>query len=174
MPTSNAINQQQGITLVVTLLILVAMTTLGLTSIRSSSIQQAIVKNTQFLMSARNVAKTEINGQLDAINLGPTTQVDTIIQTLMDTGENTEHLIANTTGNQDVTIENLTTTQTAYSQRVSMTMNCRACPAPVGGFSYGLGVQALTATIQSEAELDNSSATSIQEQGYWYLVPAGS
>tara|TARA_B110000977_G_C11032207_1_gene475730 strand:+ start:1439 stop:1606 length:168 start_codon:yes stop_codon:yes gene_type:complete len=55
-----------------------------------------------------------------------------------------------------------------------MTLNCKACPSPTGGFSYGLGVQALTATITSTAEMTSTAANSTQEQGFWYLVPAGS
>tara|TARA_B110000977_G_C11032207_1_gene475729 strand:+ start:1118 stop:1411 length:294 start_codon:yes stop_codon:yes gene_type:complete len=88
MQTYKSVKRQQGATLIVTLMILVAMTTLGLSSIRSTSIQQTIVKNTQFLMSARNVAKTEINAQLDIININAATEPDTIIQTMIDAGEN--------------------------------------------------------------------------------------
>lgn len=173
MQTYKSLRKQQGITLIVTLVILVAMTTLGLSSIRSTSIQQAIIKNTQFLMSARNTSKTEINGQLDNININAPSADDDIIQDIIDAGANNEFTVADTTaGNSNTT--NLTTTQVAYGQKVTMTMNCRACPAPTGGFSYGIGVQALTATINSEAALNNTAASSTQEQGFWYLVPAGS
>jgi Tfp pilus assembly protein PilX len=162
MQTYKSVKRQQGATLIVTLMILVAMTTLGLSSIRSTSIQQTIVKNTQFLMSARNAAKTEINAQLDVININPPADLDAIIQTIIDTGEN-------------ITVSaGLAKAQTTYGQTVTMTMNCRACPAPTGGFSYGIGVQALTATISSEAELNNTAAKSAQDQGFWYLIPAGS
>jgi Tfp pilus assembly protein PilX len=162
MQTYKSVKRQQGATLIVTLMILVAMTTLGLSSIRSTSIQQTIVKNTQFLMSARNVAKTEINAQLDIININAATEPDTIIQTMIDAGENNPR---NTS---------LAKQQSTYGQTVSMTLNCKACPAPTGGFSYGLGVQALMATITSTAEMTSTAANSTQEQGFWYLVPAGS
>jgi Tfp pilus assembly protein PilX len=172
MQTYKSAKRQQGVTLIVTLIILVAMTTLGLSSIRSTSIQQAIIKNTQFLMSVRNVAKTEINGQLDTINNNADSAGDPILQTIIDQGVDTVYEVAHTGESNDSELTTPAYLKSTYSQRVTMTMNCRSCPAPSGGFSYGLGIAALTATISSTAALDDSAATSTQEQGYWYLVPA--
>jgi hypothetical protein len=118
-------------------------------------------------MSARNVAMTEISGQLGVINNNLASETDAIVQQLVDQGKDNAITIAtaNLTSADD--------TKATYSQQVQMTMNCRACPAPTGGFSYGIGVQALTATIDSQAALNASAANSTQEQGFWYLVPAG-
>jgi Tfp pilus assembly protein PilX len=174
MQTYKSTRHQRGVTLIVTLIVLVAMTTLGLSSIRSTGIQQTIIKNTQFLLSARNVAKTEINGQLGAINNNPPSATDAALQFLIDQGVDSELVIADTLGT-NTSAARLTTiavTQQTYGQQVSMTMNCRSCPAPMGGFSYGSGIAALTATITSTAELDSAAAQSTQDQGYWYLVPA--
>ncbi len=159
---------QRGATLIVALVILGAMTVLGFTSLRNTGLQQSIIKNTQFLMYARNVARTEINGQLDVINTNLDTESDPVIQTILDAGINTDFDIA-IPGNP----AGLTTSQSAYDQTVTMVMSCESCPAPTGGFSFsGAGVMALTARIESRAELNSTAAKSEQSQGYWYLIPS--
>lgn len=161
-PSLSSARQQQGVVLIAALMILTAMTVLGFTSLKTSGVQSAVSRNTQFLMSARNVANSEINGQLGNINNNSPLATDLIVQSLLDQGEDTV-----------VAINNLQSSQTAYTQAVTMTMTCDSCPAPMGGFSFGGGgVAALIATISSSAELTATSAASSQTQGYWYLIPS--
>jgi Tfp pilus assembly protein PilX len=163
------LQRQQGVALIISLIVLAAMTVLGVSSIRSTGIQQLIIKNQQFLMAAQNIARTEINGQLDLINLNGDLP-DTIMNTLISLKVNNPLPIADTTGsNTDKTA--LAYEQTAFDQKTTMTMTCRRCTAPIGGFSYGLGISALTGVIESEASMNDSAATSTQEQGFWYLMP---
>ena len=171
-PRYTSRNQQGGAVLIAALMILTAMTVLGFSSLSNTSVQSAISRNTQFLMYARNVANTEINGQLGVINNNLPTATDTVVQNLLDQGEAQTLPIANSTATPPVTA-GLQTPQTAYGQIVTMTMTCESCPAPMGGFSFGSGgVAALVATVDSSATLSNTSATSTQTQGYWYLIPS--
>lgn len=171
-PTFANAQQQRGAVLIAALMILTAMTVLGFSSLSNTGVQSAISRNTQFLMYARNVANTEINGQIGVINNNLPTDTDAIVQTLLDQGEAVELLIADSGATPPV-IDDLQTPQSAYTQRVSMTMTCESCPAPMGGFSFGgSGVAALVATVDSTAQLANTAASSTQTQGYWYLIPS--
>jgi hypothetical protein len=170
MPNYKPFQQQKGITLIVTLIVLVAMTTLGLASIRSTNIERAIIKNTQFLMSARNIATAEINGQLDFINTD-----DSLISRIIpdSIALNTVNSIASTLGTDTDNggLTSSTAIQTTFDQQVGITKHCRACDIPGGGFSLDLSLAALVGSINSTAQVSNSAATSTQSQGFWYLVP---
>jgi uncharacterized membrane protein len=161
MRTYKSRRKQQGVTLIVTLIILVAMTTLGLSSIRNTSIQQAIIKNTQFLMSSRNVAKSEINGQLNIINQG---------------GQKTDAWITDLKNRKLITDAALTTSSTVqspYGQTLTREEINENGPVPTGGFSYQgeTTMNGYIATITSTADLNGSAANSTQVQGFWYIIP---
>lgn len=68
LPTQRGACEQKGMTLIVVLVILVAMTFLGLGSMSDSNIQVALVRNTQFQNMAFSAAQSEINGQFDVVN----------------------------------------------------------------------------------------------------------
>ena len=59
---------QSGITLVVVLVILVAMTFLGLGAMSDSNLQLSMVRNAQLQNRAHNAALSEVNAQIDFIN----------------------------------------------------------------------------------------------------------
>jgi hypothetical protein len=164
MQYSKSATGQRGVALIVSLIVLAAMTILGLSSIRSTSVQQLIIKNMQFLTAAQHIARTEINGQLDIINLN---EPDPLILDLLTTPVND---VADTTGTKTDSA-GLAYEQTAFDQKTTITMICSDCPAPIGGFSFGFGISALVGTIDSEASMNNSAASSSQEQGFWYLKP---
>ncbi|MFQ3324326.1 MAG: hypothetical protein ACI90U_002152 [Pseudomonadales bacterium] len=164
MRTYKSTKKQQGVTLIVTLIILVAMTTLGLSSIRNTSIQQAIIKNTQFLMSSRNVAKSEINGQLNIINQGGPEDDD---QMIMDLKSSLTGAI------NDAALTTSSTVQPTYGQTLTLTKDNEYGPVPTGGFSFQgeTTMNGFTGTITSTADLNGSAANSTQVQGFWYLTP---
>jgi Tfp pilus assembly protein PilX len=167
--TSN--QKQQGVTLIITLVVLAAMTILGITSIRNTSINQLIVKNSQMLFTARKTAFTEINGQLDLINRNGSTLPDTSIDSLRGLNVGGILPIADTHAGNDTTPENLTVNQPGMAQTVNFTLNCDNCDVPVGGFSLGTGLGAVIGVISSRATIENTATQSTQEQVFWYLVP---
>lgn len=61
-------SKECGMTLVVVLVILVAMTFLGLGSMSDSNMQVALVRNTQFENMAYSAALSEINAQVEIVN----------------------------------------------------------------------------------------------------------
>lgn len=150
------------------------MTILGFASLRSSDIQQSIIKNVQFLMYSRATAKSEINGQIGVINHNSNTLQDDIIQTLMNTDLNDDHVIANTLTDDDS--DDLTAHQSAFGQFISMKRtcdpnNCETAPGYSSALGMGTGVATLTVEITSEAQLGETAAVSSQTQGFWYLMP---
>jgi Tfp pilus assembly protein PilX len=164
--------QQKGVTLIITLVVLAAMTILGITSIRNTSIHQLIVKNTQMLFSARKTAFTEINGQLDIINNNAEGLTDQIITDLLNAADG-KLPIADTYGGSNDSPEKLAVNHAAMGQTVSITLVCRACTVPVGGFSIGTGLSAVIGVVNSQATIENTATQSTQEQIFWYLIPTG-
>jgi Tfp pilus assembly protein PilX len=164
--------QQKGATLIITLVVLTAMTILGISSIRNTSIHQLIVKNTQMLFSARKTAFTEINGQLDIINTNHKSENDQIITDLLNDADG-KLPIADTSGESNNTPEKLAVNHAAMGQTVSVTLVCKACTVPVGGFSIGTGLSAVIGVINSQATIENNATQSTQEQIFWYLIPTG-
>ena len=81
---------QRGATLVVVLVILVAMTFLGLGAMNDNSLQVSMVRNSQLQTGAYTAALTEINAQLDVINNNNANQVDQIILNLVQTNTTTD------------------------------------------------------------------------------------
>jgi hypothetical protein len=88
----------------------------------------------------------------------------------MGEGEGQSKTIANTKGNR-TNKDELVNEQVAFDQKTEMTMLCKSCNNPIGGFSFGFGMKAMIGVISSEAALNESAATSTQEQGFWYLTP---
>jgi Tfp pilus assembly protein PilX len=177
MLNSNFAHKQRGATLIVTLIILVTMTILGLSAIRNSSVQQAIIKNTQFLISARNTAKTELNGQVDVINNNPITEDDILIGEILILGVGVEKIIAETKSSYDddnaaVTPENLSAEQSTFAQKVSVEL-VNEHSGTLAGFDLGTeaAVKGIQGIFVSQATFNNTSANSSQIQGFDYIAP---
>jgi hypothetical protein len=178
MLNSNFAHKQRGATLIVTLIILVTMTILGLSAIRNSSVQQAIIKNTQFLISARNTAKTELNGQVDDINTNPITEDDILISEILILGVGVEKIIAETKSSYDddnaaVTPENLSAEQSTFAQKVSVELVNERGSGTLAGFDLGTeaAVKGIQGLFVSQATFNNTSANSSQIQGFDYIAP---
>jgi type II secretory pathway pseudopilin PulG len=170
-PMATNKSSQRGAILIVALVLLAVMTTLGFTSLRSTNIQQAIINNSQFLASARNVALTEINAHIDSINIGNPSDRDQVLLDILDSGGTI--IIADSINSDEAT--GLNAPQTAYSQSFTATVDCDDCPAPPGfSLEGGSGFDTARITLQSRAELDATSAASTQYQGYYYVKPSGS
>ena len=81
MTTCNmkGLSGQSGITLVVVMIILIAMTFLGLGAMSDSNLQFSMVKNVQLQNMAHSASITEVNAQIDVINSNPPGAVDQVI-----------------------------------------------------------------------------------------------
>jgi Tfp pilus assembly protein PilX len=164
--------EQKGVTLIITLVVLAAMTILGIASIRNTSINQLIVKNTQMLFTARKTAFTEINGQMDIINTNPSSEDDQIILDLLNDNDGILP-IANTRGTNNDSPGSLAVNQSAIGQSVTITLSCEDCPIPIGGFSLGTGLSSVIGVMESQAIIENTATQSTQEQVFWYMIPKG-
>ena len=160
MPLSklnHSARNQGGATLVVCLVILTILTFLGVNSMTDSGLQSAMVRNNQLSLMAYNTALSEINAQVDNMNLNA--QTDVLLDALTDADGlrefEFEEILLSTIDHpftQGLTIEYL-------YEGASWTGN------EVGTF------RELFFEIESDAALEGTSTRSDQVQGISYIAP---
>ena len=157
---------QSGMSLVVVLILVVALTTLSLTVSQDSSTQFNIVRNSQFYSNAYHAAYSEINAQLNVINSNDQTAVDDSILWLLAGEVNEPKLVPSTS------LAGPHKGVGAFDQEVSFTLACDPtnCPSPPG-YSLNKNTKVLRASIDSVADMPESGAASLQRQSVWYLLP---
>lgn len=168
---------QSGATLIVVLVILVAMTFLGLGGMSDSNLQLAMVRNSQLQTGVYTAALTEINAQLDAINTNNESDVDNIILNLVQTTVEADGSRENSFDSDndlatDLFIDDILGTD-ANSYTTSLTIaepNANSF-LPVSGMSLSPDstVKWLVMEFTSDATITNSGSRSIQTQGFKYL-----
>lgn len=192
-------NNQQGMTLLIALIVLAAMTIIGVASMRDVDTQQNIMRNTQFFVTARIAAKTETEIQIDCINID---QSDNVIQVGLNEDQFTADLqdyVDNIDSLDDLdslpnsiaididgteTYDASTyigcgkTIATGFEQNVQLlrTGEPRQGSANLGGFSMGVSqakIRTVSFEFLSAAALSNSGTESIQAQGFDYILPGG-
>lgn len=177
--------RQRGSTLVVVLVILIAMTFLGLGAMSDTNLQLSMVRNSQFQTGAYITALTEINGQLDAINDNAESDTDQIILDLVQTNTTVDA----TTGFERRSLAARTTQDPAdrdfallldgilgddadsYTLAMTVTEPNANSFLPVEGMSLSPDstVKWLVMEFNSRATIDNTGTTSDQIQGFRYL-----
>ena len=125
------------------------------------------MKNTQLAKIAQNIATSEINAQLDDLE---NDTADPVIQAVWNND------IDNTYDVETSTIANvgLKANVDGFEQDLTMTLRNDVEGNPPEGFSIQAEVslvKTLSIDIQSTAEITNTSATSTQTQGIYYIVP---
>lgn len=167
---------QSGATLIVVLVILIALTFLGLGGMSDSNIQLAMVRNSQFQTGVYTAALTEINAQIDAINTNNETDNDTIILNLVQTATTVSDGIASRfneyTANEDLFIDDvLGANKASYTTTLTLTEPNADAFLPVSGMSLSPDstVKWLVMEFNSSAGINNSGAESDQTQGFKYL-----
>jgi len=78
------LSRQRGISLLLTVVVLLGLTIIAITITNSNQTQSTLVRNNQFRLEAFNASYTEIDAQIDAINQrtlssGPPTYVNVLI-----------------------------------------------------------------------------------------------
>lgn len=169
--------KQQGVTLVIALIVLLALTMLGLASTTDNRLQSVMVRNDQFRFEAFNASYSEIDAQVDVVNNRTIAQgIPTTIFTLITNGVgsvissgDSPVILALMTPLDDVTDSGVT--YTGITKAVSKEY---ATPCVITGESLAVGSSTNSCfefRIQSTATLDNTSIGSTQNQVYQYVTP---
>lgn len=169
--------QQSGITLVVVLVILVAMTFLGLGAMSDSNLQLSMVRNVQLQNFAHSASLTEINAQLDLINSNAPGATDAAILTVVQfpetviDGLNAAQIDLNT-GLSALAPAILDTAASGVTQSLTLTQPNVDFSPLVEGYSISPDnpVTWLHMEFGSTASIVNNTASSSnQTQGFRYI-----
>ena len=166
-----ALKHQSGITLVVVLVILIAMTFLGLGAMSDSNLQLHMVRNTQLQNMVHSASLTEINAQIDSINTNDTEMEDLVIRDVLQSPTNqltsddglflfTPQILGNQVS--DGLEQDLTLTQLNPGVSTQLTV----------GFSSDSDVQWRYFEFASSTEINGTASASNQTQGFRYLLPS--
>lgn len=153
--------------------VLVVLSTLSLLAISASydtDTQFKIVRNDQFVTNAHIAAYSEINAQLDDINLNEPDENDEIILDLIET------TVADPWTLKRSELQGPHIDQGAFEQQVQFELLCapNSCPAPPG-YSLSKVTKVLRGRMRSQAELAaGNGSSSDQSQSFWYLLPQNS
>lgn len=160
-------SRQEGISLLLTVLVLLALTIIAITVTNSNQTQSTLVRNNQFRLEAFNASYTEIDAQIDVINqralsAGPPTYVDVLIA-----GDFNQRIEA---GDNDLALLATAATGSQVSVARSLTQVYRG-PCQVFGEETSVNTPSVICNeirIDSDAELINTNVGSMQRQVYEY------
>jgi len=156
--------------MVVVLVVLSTLSILALSASYDTDTQFKIVRNDQFLSNAHLAAYSEINAQLDQINLNEPDENDEIILDLIEITVADPWMLENTE------LQGPHIKKGAFEQQVQFELLCapNVCPAPPG-YSLSKVTKVLRGRVRSQAELAvGSGSFSDQSQSFWYLLPQSS
>ena len=158
--------RQSGITLVVVLVILLALTFLGLGAMSDSNLQLAMVRNAQLQNMAHSGALTEINAQIDVVNMNEEDELDAIVVAAVATPA-----AVDLTG--DLLLPGIlgATVANSLDQQLTVTEVNGGAPPPVEGTSLdpNAPVKWLAFELDSAVGIQNTASNSNQIQGFRYL-----
>ena len=150
-------NNQEGATLVVCLVILTILTFLGVNSMTDSGLQSAMVRNNQLSLMAYNTALSEINAQVDNMNLNA--QTDVLLDALTDAD-----------GLREFEFEEILLSTIDHPFTQGLTLEYLYEGASWTGNEVGT-FRELFFEIESDAALEGTSTRSDQVQGISYIAP---
>ena len=142
---------QEGATLIVSLILLLVLTIVGISTIESVNLQSLMARNSQFQVESYQVALSEIEAQLEAleVDLGPLTD-------------------AVTEGTETRTGDDIVMQPDHFDQTVIYTYAGEGLAPP--GYSVDIYVGRLF-ELNSRAQMDNTGIFSDQTQGLNYAGP---
>lgn len=160
-----SINREQGLSLVLTIVVLLAVTSLALAATNSNQSQSLMVRNAQLRLEAFNASYNEIEGQVATINElklsdGPPDYVLALIDS------NVGEIVNATTVVPLPSVTEVSDDQITQSVAQEYVGTCR-----VPGQQTGAGfekVQCSQVLIDSKAEIDDTAVGSNQNQVYQY------
>ncbi len=160
--------QQSGAVMIVVLIVMTALSLLAMSSVSDTHLQLSMVRNDQLYLNAHRVALSEINAQIDVININPSNELDDLIMDLLEFDVDqlweleSEDLLGPHAG------------AGAYDQWLALSVACDPDDClPPPGYSLDDATRVLRGRIQSNASLGDSGARSDQTQSFWYLLPQG-
>ena len=148
---TTSISQQRGATLMVSLVLLLVLTVIGISAVHNTSLQSRMSLNSQFQVQAHQVALSEINAQIVDLEQDLGVLDDTLLN-----------------GLQERTGDDVFMQPDKYEQTVSFEYQGEGLP-PVG-YSVDAYVGRLY-ELNSRAQLDNTGIFSDQTQGFNYAGP---
>ena len=162
--TRNANGSQRGAAMLVALVVVAAVSLVAIAGMQDTNTQSNMIRNEQLYTNAYSVAFSEINAQLDVVNLNDSDEIDPMIVTLIDQQVGT--FVAQSMVGPDAGAG-------AFNQTLQQATLCDidSCTAPPG-YSIGAGTRVLKAEINSVATFPGATSRSDQTQGYWYLLPS--
>lgn len=166
---------QQGVTLVVAIIVLLALTMLGLASTTDNRMQSVMVRNDQFKFDVFNASYSEINAQIDIVNNRALADgIPNEIFSMINGGVGTE--ITSIAGSLTVLtpISDVSSGGVTYTGIGKDVMQKYSTPCFVIGESIAVGSSTNSCfefLIQADSDLTNTSISSTQNQVYQYITP---
>lgn len=156
-------NSQRGAAMIIALVVVAAVSLIAIAGMQDVNTQSKMVRNEQLHTTAYQVAMSEINAQLDSINLNDSDDLDAIVVTLLNQEVGSfvdQSMLGPDAGGG------------AFEQGLMQASLCDidSCTAPPG-YSIGAGTRVLKAEINSVAAFPGATSRSDQTQGFWYLLP---
>lgn len=162
--SGGSLQSQRGAAMIVALIVVTVISLVAMSGMQDSNTQTNMVRNEQLHANAYQVAMSEINAQLDGVNLNDSDEIDNLIVTLIsqEVGTFAAQPMLGPDGGSG-----------AFNQTLTQASLCDidSCTAPPG-YSLGGGTRVLKAEINSVANLSNLTSRSDQTQGFWYLLPS--
>jgi len=180
------LSRQRGISLLLTVVVLLGLTIIAITITNSNQTQSTLVRNNQFRLEAFNASYTEIDAQIDAINQrtlssGPPTYVNVLISGSLndrvEAGDSELELLAkaaevstdgDTVDGSTDSAENDFSVALGINRGVSQVYRG---PCQVFGEEIGEAASSIVCNelrIESDVNLANTNVGSMQRQVYEY------
>lgn len=192
IPRQSPANIQAGISLLFTVVLLLALTVIAITVTTSNQTQSILVRNNQFRLEAFNASYTEIDAQIDAINqralsAGPPTYVDVLISgefnQRIEAGDNELALLSTAASAGQLSEPDDAGNDTSGpSNNVEVAGVARAIsqvyrgPCQIFGEEASVNAASVVCNeirIDSDTQLANTSVGSMQRQVYEYRSLGG-
>lgn len=165
-------SSQQGVTLIVALVLLLIMTVVGLAATDSSKLQLLMSRNAQLQQGAYQLALSEINGQVDTYDNDITLLMDAIttLEVVDGGGAVTQQAGVLILSTVDIEMNDIASDEN-MEQVVELSFTGDGTPP--SGFSVGSFV-GKTFLVNSNANVGATGIGSSQSQGLNYAAPSGS
>ncbi|GAA5317388.1 MAG: hypothetical protein AseanaTS_25930 [Candidatus Pelagadaptatus aseana] len=150
--------EQKGATLLVSLVLLLLLTIIGISSIEDVSLQSNMVRNSQFKMQAFNVALSESNAQYANVNQNFLSAIIQSAEAYIYSGEELAMTSPDNPFQQDVVMNYDGNAGGVVAKKASKAMDLQ-------------GFDTYYFSLDSDASLTNTGTQSSQVQGIEYIGP---
>lgn len=153
--------RQEGMALIVVLVVLLVLTLLGVASTDSGNLQSIMTRNNQLRIEAFNASNTEIEARIDDYRAAATGTIPADISTVLDSGKGVTNTLSSPVS------KNEASKNEAFNKEVGLTHT--------GGCAYylnslGSGNKCYLLTLESDAEHKEITISSDQVQTLSYIA----